>query len=278
MDEKNKKLLISLLNSIFQGDPVVEDLEICNPEMPKRFDDTRGIHLDIKARLADKTMVDIEIQCRNTGEIPERFIQYLANMLVENFQHGNNYLTPKVISIWILGMNITQRKSVINQAYMTFQPNAHDRDFAIMTRKVRTIFVELPKYNIVEDPKKRNLLDAWLSFFKDPMTAVQSSFEDLQEAVSLLQLISADPKERQIYSAIEKTVNDVISEREIARDEGRIEGIREGEVKGRAEGEAIGIAKGEAKLVRAMLANGLSADQISQMTGLSIDEVKALKA
>ena len=73
--EKNKKLLISLINSILQGNPTVTDLELRNSEMSKILRNNRTIHLDIKAEIGRRQFVNIEIQVKNTGEIIDRAIR-----------------------------------------------------------------------------------------------------------------------------------------------------------------------------------------------------------
>ena len=54
-------------------------------------------------------------------------------------------------------------------------------------------------------------------------------------------------------------------------------GRAEGEAKGRAEGEAKGRAEGRAEAARNLLRMGLELSKISEATGLSLDEVEALK-
>ena len=59
--EKNKKLLISLINSILKGNPTVTDLEIRNTEISKIIKNNLTIYLDIKAEINPQEFVDIEI-------------------------------------------------------------------------------------------------------------------------------------------------------------------------------------------------------------------------
>ena len=56
------------------------------------------------------------------------------------------------------------------------------------------------------------------------------------------------------------------------RQQGRAEGKAEGLEQGRAEGEHLA----QLRMVRRMKEAGLSAEQIAQMTGLTMDEVEAL--
>ncbi len=50
----------------------------------------------------------------------------------------------------------------------------------------------------------------------------------------------------------------------------------EGRAEGRAEGHAEGRAEALAETARRMLASGISAVQISELTGLSIEDITAL--
>ena len=58
---------------------------------------------------------------------------------------------------------------------------------------------------------------------------------------------------------------------------GRAEGRAEGEAKGRAEGRAEGEAKGRVETARNLLRMGLEVSQILEATGLSPDEIEALR-
>ncbi|MCM1502653.1 MAG: hypothetical protein NC115_08330, partial [Bacteroidales bacterium] len=62
--------------------------------------------------------------------------------------------------------------------------------------------------------------------------------------------------------------------------EGLAEGLKEGEKKGRleglAEGEAKGRKEGILEMAKAMKARGMSISDITDMTGLQIDEISVL--
>ncbi|WP_341748625.1 Rpn family recombination-promoting nuclease/putative transposase [Candidatus Tisiphia endosymbiont of Sialis lutaria] len=54
------------------------------------------------------------------------------------------------------------------------------------------------------------------------------------------------------------------------------DGIKIGEAKGKARGEAIGEARGEAKLIKMMINNGNSIEEVARMTRLSITRINEL--
>ena len=298
--EKNKELLISLINSILKGNPQVTNLEIRNTEISKIFKNNLTIHLDIKAEINPQEFVDIEIQVRNTGEIMERAVQYLAEILTLNSRRlteeerktgqKQTYKYPKVIGIWIMGENVTDRAAAVNEACLAFPTTEQDK-YQIITDKLRVFFVELQKFH----PKhvdRKNMLDVWMTFLKNPLSDEIQSVPEIQKALDTLKEISADKNEREIYMLRQHTEFGYISEKNVAIQNAKVEGekigIEKGEKigieKGKLEGEKIGIEKGKAEganekaieVAKKMLSMGLSIEQISEATGLSIDDLRKL--
>ncbi|MDR0625409.1 MAG: Rpn family recombination-promoting nuclease/putative transposase [Holosporales bacterium] len=287
-DDK-KPLLISFLNALFKGKPYIKSVTLENTDIPKILKTSKASRLDIKATTDDGTKLDIEIQCNNTGEIPQRAFHYLANMMPKVVPSGKSYKGPNVIGIWILGENVTTRQNAISDAYVTFQPNPPD-PYEIMTKSARIIFIELPKFN-PKSADAKDLLTAWLAFLKDPVF-IDSEFlqkNEIKEALDTLKYISADNEVRAIADLRQKTINDYNSEMTVAREKGLEEGFAIGEEKGKEEGIAIGkeegiaigkeegIATGMKQAACSMLKEGLSVEVVSKCTGLSVEEVESLK-
>ena len=83
------------------------------------------------------------------------------------------------------------------------------------------------------------------------------------------------------YRMRERAETDYRNAFKYATAKGMAQGRAEGEAKGRAEGEAKGRAEGEAKgraeTARRMLDMNFTPEQISQVTGLSLDEIDAMR-
>jgi len=277
--EKNKKLLISLINSILKGNPTVTDLEIRNTEISKIVKNNLTIYLDIKAEISPQEFVDIEIQVRNTGEIMERAVQYLAEILTLNCRkltekekeagQRQTYKYPKVIGIWIMGENVTDRKDAVNEACVAFPPTERDK-YQIITDKLRIFFVELQKFH----PKhidRKNMLDVWMAFLKNPLNDDIQDVPEVKEALDTLKEISADKDEREIYYLRQHTEFGYISEKNVAVQKAKAEGEQLGAEKERAKAKMEKIESAKRALFM-----GLSVEQVSKITGLSLDEVKKL--
>ena len=103
---------------------------------------------------------------------------------------------------------------------------------------------------------------------KDPM---------IGQALDLEKLFLQSQMERYNYLLSYKAMWDAETNdeaiRRAARAEGEARGRAEGEARGRAEGEA----RGRADTARNLLRMGLAPSQIAEATGLSLDEIEALR-
>jgi hypothetical protein len=258
--ERNKSLLFSFLNFLLKGNPSIKDLHLENTDISKILEEDKASRHDVKATSDDGMLPDVEIQCSNTGETPQRAFHYLANMMPGTVKSGASYKGPKVIG----------------EAYMTFQPSDPD-PYQIMTDAARIFFIELPKFN----PKKadaKDLLTAWLSFLKDPIFMDESFLrvKEVKDTMETLKYISSDDETRAIANLRQKTINDHNSEITVAKEEGREEGREEGIAIGEERGKAVGELKKARETARNLLSMGLSAEQISEATGLSNEEITKL--
>ena len=259
--EENKKLLISLLNSILKGKPYIKDLSLNNTELTKILEPNKSSRLDILATSDDGIKFNIEMQCRKTNNLPTRTLFYTSKLYTKDLKENEDYNKTKVISIWLFGENVTDRKSAINEAFVTFQKNDKD-PYEIMTNNLRIIYLELYKY-IVSDENIKYKLSKWVDFLKDPINLNKDTAEDkdIDKARKTLEYISTSKEERIIIEKIVEGRNDFYSANTIAREEGKEEGLKE---------KSIEIAKN-------MLKKGLDVNLISELSGLSVDEVNELK-
>ena len=287
--ERNKKVLISLLNAILKGDPQVHDIKILNPEIPKIFRKGKTVRLDIRADIGDEKYVDIEIQVAGALDASDRAVQYLAAMLTEHSKSKKHlkerlpegtildYRYPKVIGIWIFANTVTARRSAINKAQMTFEKNEVE-DYEIMTKKARIIFIELPKFH-PKKPSRQDMLNAWLAFLKDPNdSATHKVSEEIEDAFETLKVVSVNEKIRRTYQSILDKENDILIERsravQIARDEERAKAeVEKKELTEKAEAREKELKIETAKNALSM---GLTVEQVAKITGLSTEEIQKL--
>ena len=271
--EENKSILISLLNSILKERPYIKDVKLENNEISKIFKDSKSSRLDILAVDDNGIKYDIEMQCRKTKDIPNRAVYYASKLFTKDLKENDDYNKSRVISIWIFAENVTNRKSAISEALMTFQKNKDD-DYEILTDNIRIIYLELRKY-LINSYNYNDKLTKWVDFLTNPIDLEKKTFEDedIEKARKTLNYISTNDEERLIIDKIIEGRNDYYSAKNIAREEGREEGLKEGKEEGLKEGEknkSIEIAKNMLKL-------NIDINIISQSTGLSVEEINKLK-
>ena len=94
----------------------------------------------------------------------------------------------------------------------------------------------------------------------------------MEEAWGVIKELSADERERLLAEDREKTRRDNAAYYET----GLVEGMATGIARGREEGLAEGRMKGYASIITHMHAQGLSPEQISSFTGITLDEINTV--
>ena len=120
--------MISLLNAIFNGNPVVTSVKFLNAEPQKDDFYSKASRLDIEAEIDGGTIVNIELQCVDNGDLGSRSIVYASKLIAQHTKQGQSYKDPKVISIWIIRNKVTHgpmanRMCPIDEATMCLKPN-----------------------------------------------------------------------------------------------------------------------------------------------------------
>uniref|UniRef100_UPI00257A191E Rpn family recombination-promoting nuclease/putative transposase n=1 Tax=Clostridium sp. UBA1652 TaxID=1946348 RepID=UPI00257A191E len=127
-------------------------------------------------------------------------------------------------------------------------------------------YLELPK--LFESNIKKNEdedIIQWMMFLetknKEGFEMLAKKNDKIKKAYSILEVISKDDIKRAAYEAREAELHDQMTRLKSAREEGIKEGIKEATVKN----------------ARNFLLMGLDLDIVAKGTGLTIEEVKAIK-
>ena len=254
----------------------VADAQIVEGSQPHSMayeeDDLFSTAVDVRAKLHDGTEVIIEIQIRKQQYFLNRFHYYLANQLVENVQklrqqgqtHKMYEQMEPVYGIAILEKSLLlDEEAAINKYWLTNSRSGKQLKAYYKNGKhqnlLQVAFLELDKYN-----KDENLTDAgrqWLEFFGNlPFTKAPS--QAVAHADSLLDSSSWTKEEKTMIDERIRIQENYDMTMETAIDEAREEGLEQG----------------RKQLVNEMVSRGMSPDLISEMTGLSIEEIKSMLA
>lgn len=280
----------------------VKIVEILESEGNQNAEDDKFNRVDIKAKNAKGEIIIVEIQ--NTSELYylERILYGVCKAVTEHIRLGETYKeVKKVYSISILYFDLG-----IGDDYLYVGQNnfigVHTNDQLIVNAKEKGVIVHkspsdiFPTYYLVRVNNFNKLavtpLEEWVDYLKNGVIKEDTTAPGLQEARGKLLYYSMSDAERHAY---DEHINAVMIQNDVlgtAKLEGLMEGRAEGIAKGRAEGRAEGIAEGRAEgltegiekgrtkgrieIASTMLAKGMDIDTISDLTGLSVDEIREL--
>ena len=261
-NEEGKTALISLLNAILNGDPIVKDVKFLNIEIPKEEIYSKASRLDVEVTTDNGTIVNVEIQCVDTGDLDSRAIVYASQLVAQHTKRGTSYDNPKVISIWIV------------------------RDQIKHGDKMKIIFIQLYKFKDNKLLREKNLMEKigkmmrdWVQFFLDP-SKVSNKDEGMKEAQYIWMKVSGDDEVKARIRAIEKYEMDKGSELATARKQGLIEGKKEGLIEGEKKGIEKGLIEGEEKKMKELALNmknqGFEDTIIAKCLNISVEKLNEL--
>lgn len=293
----NKDLLIDFLNSLFDGEQVITDVKFLNSEH------VGDVYAERKAIF--------DVYCEN--EHGEKFIVEMQNAFQQFFKDRSLYYStypireqaPKGMS-WDF-----QLKTVYTIAILNFdlrEPAFDERDInhdvalmdikthRIFSAKLRYKYVEVAKFDKTED-ELATPYEKWLFVLKNlsrldkrPASLKEKIFHKLFDEA---QIARFTPKELREYEDSLKAYRDIQNSIDTALrngiEKGRADGLRigmeqglaQGMERGLAQGRELGLAQGReqgrieamASLVRNMLGNGMTVEQVARLTQLTEDEV-----
>ena len=271
--EENKLLLQDFLECILDLAPQqVIGLEFMDKELTKEeFSDKTGI-LDVKLKLTDGTVIDIEIQASWNASFVKRTLFYWAKMYTADFKAGESYdKLHRCIAINIIADGF-MLNDAIHSEYLLQEKTAH----TILTDVLEIHFLDLQAAKRAkEDGKtegKRGQLINWLRFIgatdKKERAMIATKSPVLQMLNEKIDVLTLSPTERKLYESRMKLKSDITTISETQFNAGVERGLAEGEVRGSRQ-KALETA-------RILKQFGDPLQKIVQVTGLTVQEVEAL--
>ena len=283
--EENKACLQDFLECVLDMEAgTITDLELLDKELAKdTVTDKTGI-LDVKARLKDKTTIDIEIQNSWSAEFIPRTLFYWAKMYTEGFKEGEPYTSlTRCITI-----NLVSQGFKLNDQVHSVYSILEQKNHQLLTDLLEIHFLNLSaaqKMTIQQEPiEKKQKLIHWLRFINTDdqreraMLATTSPI--LQMLNEKIDVLSLNPVEKKLYESRMKLKSDIATISEVQFKAGAKWGIEQGKAEGKSlglvEGEARGSRQAKLETAKNLLHFGLSRENIAQATGLSRAEEEAL--
>ena len=255
---------LNLLRSFLQAvlDLPVEEydrLVIVDPHLQREYPEDKLGVLDVKIHTTTGKVIDVEIQVEPQSHIWERVLFYAARLTTEQLKSGANYKEiKKAVSIIIVDWELTRKDS----------GHYHHR-FRLYDEMTGYRFPDLFEINTLELPKLPRRPDGsplynWLSIFtaktREEFDMAAKTSPEIAQAVDVIMELSEDERTRLLAEAREKYRRDEVARWDYA--------FQTGEQKGRQEGH-INVA-------RRLLLEKDPVEKVAKVTGLSLEEVKAL--
>ena len=261
-------------------------LEILESESNQQSEEDKFNRVDIKARNSKDEIIIVEIQ--NTRELYylERILYGVAKAITEHIELGSIYSdVKKVYSISILYFDIGQGNDYLYHGQNAFV-GVHTGDFLQVTTKekgaiVRKLPAEIfPEYFLIRVNEFNKVAVTPLEYLKTGSIRPDTKAPGLEEARKKLIYYNMEPADRQAYDRHIDAImiqNDVLGTAKLeGLQEGREEGLQEGREKGLQEGRLEGRQEEKRAIARNMKALNLPVETITQISGLTREEIEQL--
>ncbi|WP_293132590.1 Rpn family recombination-promoting nuclease/putative transposase [Microcoleus sp. bin38.metabat.b11b12b14.051] len=230
---QNTDILISFLNALlYDGETIIESLEIIDPSLVPPIVGLKNSYLDVKARLNDGTFVIIEMQVLNVQAFSKRVLYNAAKTYALQLTMGELYrqLRP-VIALTITDFKMfDDSEDVIS--HFVFKERTRLSDYP--DNQMELVFVELPKFHKkLEDLE--TIADKWIYFIKTTGTLnevpqTMATVPQIQRAFEIANQVSLTREEFDTLQEQEFLVQDQEGSAALSKEEGREEGRQQGQI------------------------------------------------
>ena len=275
----NKDLLISFLNSLFDGKEVVRDLTYLNGEnLGNGYGDRRAI-FDVYCENEQGETFIVEMQKAEQQFFKDRSVFYSTFPIQNQGKKGIwNFNLKGVYTVGILDFVFPDHEypkdSLRHEVKLVDIDDKH-----VFYDKLTFLYLEMPKFTKGED-ELETMFDKWLfvlhnlsRLMKRPAALQERIFTRLFEQAEIARYT---PEERQDYEDSLKVYRDMKNVLDTAELRGLEKGRKEGRREGRKEGIEQGTFEERRKNAKAMKALGLPLETIVKVTGMSADDIDKL--
>lgn len=228
--------------------------------------------MDIKAKIDNTINCNIEMQVVDKNNIEKRILFYWSKMYCSNIKAGKDYSTlEKTIVILISDYELESLKKI--PKYQTkWQIREEKYHQIILTDVLELYIIELPKFIKYKENSKEHM-NSWLKFIENPEVVKMDEHSEIKKAKKELEKISNNAHERYLAELREKYILDQKATESAGYVKGKRDGLTEGLTKG--------ITKGKTETInlvaKKLLDQGIAIEVISQVTGLTKEEIKKLQ-
>jgi len=227
-EERNRALLISLINAVLRPPLPIEAAEILSPEPERSTVGDKAIALDVRVRLANGEQIDVEMQSQRRRALPERILYYWARLYAGQLSRGEGYDALRRCAV-VLFANFPM---LAGQRFHSIFGACERHDGEVLTEQLELHVLELPKLADGLAGNEERSLELWGKFLAaatdDELETLAMTDPLLKTAKDALEGLSADPLARIRAEQRETALRAYQFEMGAAWHEGKAEGRAEG--------------------------------------------------
>ena len=264
-EEASKELLQDFLNEVLPDHLKIAELSLKSTEKLGNIESDRKAIFDIYCESKDGRKFIVELQKAKINFFKDRTVFYSTFPIQEQAEKGEwDYLLKLVYCIAILDFAFDYK----NQAYYLTKAQLKNQYCEVFYDKLTFIFIEMPLFNKTENELNSHF-EKWLYFLKN-----LEDFNDIpailnepifQKGFEIASIANFTKEQMDTYQQSLKVYRDLKGVVNTSYMEGKMEGKMEGEKE-----KAITVAQ-------KMLEKGFDCKEISEISGLSVEEIESLQ-
>lgn len=291
-NKANFDVLEGFLSELLKKQVVIESL--LESESNQETADSKFNRVDLMVNIDGKERVIIEVQSASQWDFWQRILFGTSKVITEYLVKGDAYKNiSKVISVSILFFNLGKGTDYIYKGATNFT-GIHNHDVLELNHDQTDLYIQqncklpgdiFPEYYIIQLNSFKNIIldkfDEWVYLLKND--AVKPEFNaqgviSAKEKLDVLKL-SEEMRAKYEYDALAMSLEaSLIDSKESEMRKAVNDAKAEGKAEGIAEGKAEGVAEGIKQTAKVMLDKQLSLEIISEVTGLSREQLLQLKS
>ena len=268
----NFGILEGFLSELLFTDIVI--LEVLESESNRDTEDNKQNRVDIKVKDSEGRIILIEVQYSRELDYLQRILFSSSKTISEYLKEGAAYSeVSKVISVNILYFDFGIGDDYIYHGTTTFV-GLHSHNALQLSEEQKRLYRVgrvadiYPEYYLIEIRRfndiAKDTLDEWIYFLKNEWIKEGFTAKGLEQAKEKLDIMKMPEEDRVAYERYQKQLHHEASLYESTYILGQLEGREEGQKQ-----KALETA-------RKMREKGFALEQIAELTGLSLSELKEL--
>ncbi len=259
-------MLIDFLTSLLPESNIV-DLTFKDKDQLGRTEEDRKAVYDIYCQNSSGEKIIVELQRAKQNYFKDRTVYYSTFPIQEQAQKGDwNYELKYVYCVGILDFKF-EEKIANGKGEVIHTVQLKDQNNKVFYEKLKFVYLEMPHF-VKAEHEIVNRLDKWLYFIKhlEDFQSIPEVFKDevFVQAFEKAEIAKYSEAERHDYEQSLKIFRDNKAVFEYAINTAFDEGKQEGKLEGKLE------------VARKMKHKGLASSDISDLTGLSEEEINDL--